>query len=57
MTKNKMGKKSYMSQDGELEQNLRGLNDEIADQPNRPFVHKRQPDKSSKDEPQDRPPK
>ena len=52
MTKqHNMGRKSHHAQDAQFNQNIKGLNDEIGEQPTRPSVGKQHPTKSSKEEP------
>ena len=49
MAKNRMGKGSFHSQDAQLNQNLPEIQDATTAQPTRPFVHRQQGNKSSKD--------
>jgi hypothetical protein len=52
MTKqHNMGRKSHKAQDAQLDQNLKGLQQDIGAQPTRPYVRQRQAKKSSGDEP------
>jgi hypothetical protein len=49
MAKNRMGKGSFHAQDAQLNQNLPEIEDALDTQPTRPFVHRQQATKSSKD--------
>jgi len=49
MAKNRMGKGSFHAQDAQLNQNLPEIQDAVAGQPARPYVHRQQANKSSKD--------
>lgn len=46
--RNNMGRKSFKTQDGQLDQNLPNIPAEIGRQPTRPSVHRQKPTKSSK---------